>query len=62
MLAQMIRSFHPTALHEMKHSGGHGWPFYRVDLAKMKIEVFPRELFLESVKEMLTARPAHKTE
>jgi len=59
MLAQVIRDFHPAALHELKHTGGHGWPFYRVDLNKMKVEVFPRDLFLDSVKEMLAAKPAH---
>ena len=54
MLANMIRSFHPSAFREMKHGGGHGYPFYRVDLEKMSIEVFPREVFLDSVKGMLT--------
>jgi pimeloyl-ACP methyl ester carboxylesterase len=57
MLAQMIRAFHPATLHELKHTGGHGWPFYRVDLDKMKVEIFPRDLFLGQVKELLAARP-----
>jgi pimeloyl-ACP methyl ester carboxylesterase len=53
MLAQIIRTFHPAALHELKHTGGHGWPFYRVDLEQMKVEIFPRDLFLKQVQELL---------
>ena len=57
MLAKLIRAFQPAALHEVKHTGGHGYPFYGVDLVKMSVKFFPREIFLGSVKEMLAARP-----
>lgn len=53
MLAQLIRTFEPAAFHEVKHSGGHGYPFYKIDLSNLSVEVFPRETFLASVKEML---------
>lgn len=53
MLAQLIRKFAPVAFHEIKHSGGHGYPFYKIDLSNMNVEVFPRETFLAGVKEML---------
>jgi pimeloyl-ACP methyl ester carboxylesterase len=58
MLAQVMRDFQPAALHEVKHGGGHGYPFYQVDLSTMKGKIFPREIFLGSVKELLAARPA----
>ena len=56
-LAGEIRKFHPAALHEVKHQGGHGYPFYQVDLNKMSVEIFPRDIFLESVREMLGRNP-----
>lgn len=56
-LAGEIRKFHPAALHEVKHKGGHGYPFYRVDLNKMSVEIVPRDIFLESVKELLGKSP-----
>lgn len=55
MLARLIRDFHPASLKEAKHTGGHGYPFYGVDLAAMAVKFFPREIFLSSVKEMLGA-------
>ena len=57
MLAQVIRDFQPPALQEVKHTGGHGYPFYAVDLSKMAVRIFPREIFLASVKQML-GRPS----
>ena len=53
VLAQVIRGFQPAAFREEKHTGGHGYPFYGIDLVKMKINIFPREIFIASVKEML---------
>ena len=53
VLADLIRTFHPKAFQEVKHTGGHGYPFYRVDLSKMQVEIFPRDIFLNSVKQML---------
>lgn len=53
MLAQLIRAVHTESLHEVKHSGGHGYPFYRIDLATMTVKIFPRDIFLGSVKKML---------
>jgi pimeloyl-ACP methyl ester carboxylesterase len=53
MLAKVIRDFQPPAFHEVKHVDGHGYPFYKIDLAKMTVTIFPREIFLASVKEML---------
>lgn len=56
MLAEVIRAFKPANFREVRHSEGHGYPFYRVDLEKMSVSLFPREIFLESVKEMLKFR------
>ena len=53
MLAQLIRAVRAGNLHEVKHSGGHGYPFYRIDLAAMTVKIFPRDIFLGSVKQML---------
>ncbi|MGH9846654.1 MAG: alpha/beta hydrolase family protein, partial [Blastocatellia bacterium] len=53
MLAEVIRAFKPATFREVRHSGGHGYPFYRVNLEKLSVSLFPREIFLESVKEML---------
>jgi pimeloyl-ACP methyl ester carboxylesterase len=58
LLAQLIRSFQPASLKEVKHIGGHGYPFYQVDLNAMTVKFFPREIFVDSVKEMLAAKPA----
>lgn len=55
MLAQVIRTFQPASFHEVKHIGGHGYPFYAIDLGKMTVKVFPREIFIQSVKDMLDA-------
>jgi pimeloyl-ACP methyl ester carboxylesterase len=56
MLARVMRDFHPRSLQELKHIGGHGYPFYQYDLSKMTVTIFPREIFLNSVKEMLGAK------
>jgi hypothetical protein len=53
MLANLIRTFHPANLEEVKHTGGHGYPFYQVNLDTMSITEFPREIFLGSVKRLL---------
>ena len=54
MLAGLLRSLGAPALTEVKHSGGHGYPFYRVDLNKMTVKMFPREIFLDSVRQLLS--------
>lgn len=56
MFAEVIRAFKPASFREVRHSGGHGYPFYSVDLEKLSVSLFPREIFLESVKEMLKFR------
>jgi poly(3-hydroxybutyrate) depolymerase len=56
MLAEVIRAFKPASFREVRHSGGHGYPFFRVDLEKLSVSLFPREIFMESVKEMLKFR------
>ena len=57
MLAQVIRAFHPAGLREVKHTGGHGYPFYQYDLAKMTVAMPSREIFLGLVNDMLDAKP-----
>ncbi len=56
MLAGLLRSLGATALTEVKHSGGRGYPFYRVDLSKMAVKMFPREIFLDSVRQLLSSQ------
>jgi poly(3-hydroxybutyrate) depolymerase len=58
MLADLIRSFHPENFHEVKHTGGHGYPFYQYDLTNLSVKIFPRDIFLDSVKQMLEFRGA----
>ncbi len=53
MLARVIRDFQPASLEEVKHIGGHGYPFYGIDLSSMTVKFFPRAIFLESVQKML---------
>jgi dipeptidyl aminopeptidase/acylaminoacyl peptidase len=53
MLAGMLRKLGAPSVHEVKHTGGHGYPFYRVDLAKMQVSLFPRDIFISSVRELL---------
>jgi hypothetical protein len=55
-LCAAIRTFHPAALKEVRHSKGHGYPFFGVDPVKQAIEFFPRSIFLSTVKEMLQSR------
>lgn len=59
MLARMMRDFHPASLEEVKHIGGHGYPFYQYDLSKMVVKIFPRDIFLGSVKKLLAAHPVN---
>src|SRR5262249_4468732 len=56
MLAALLRKLGAKSLHEVKHTGGHGYPFYRVDLAKMEVSLFPRDIFMSSVREMLETK------
>jgi poly(3-hydroxybutyrate) depolymerase len=56
MLANLIRTFHPSDFQEVKHTGGHGYPFYQVDLGSMTVKVFPRQIFLDSVQQLLAFR------
>lgn len=58
MLAVLIRSFQPAQFHEVKHSGGHGYPFYQVDLNSLTVKVFPRDIFVGSISLLLTFRQA----
>ncbi len=53
MFANLLRKLNGHLLRERRHANGHGYPFYRVDLAQMKTVVFPREIFLSAVKELL---------
>ena len=56
MFADLLRTFHPVHFQEVKHTGGHGYPFYQINLAEMSVNVFPREIFLDSVKPLLQYR------
>ncbi len=55
-LCAAIRQFHPAAFKEVRHSHGHGYPFYGVNLAAKTLEIYPRSVFLTSVREMLQHR------
>ena len=55
MLAELMRAWKPAALTEVKHTGGHGYPFYGIDLAAMSVRYFPRHIFLDSVTQMLNS-------
>jgi hypothetical protein len=56
MLADLIRTFQPAHFQEIKNTGGHAYPFYQYDLTKMSVKVFPRDIFLDSVKRLLEFR------
>ena len=58
MLAGLIRTFNPAAFQEVKHSGGHGYPFYQVDLSVLSVKVFPRDIFLAGITQMLDPKHA----
>lgn len=54
LLAEVVRSFHPHSFYEVRHSGGHGYPFFQFNLSTGDVQVFAQDIFLESVKKLLT--------
>ncbi len=53
VLATLVRSFHPTSFKEISHQGGHGYPFFHAKTTPPGIQLYPRRIFLDSVKQML---------
>lgn len=52
-LCELIQAAKPASFKEVRHSKQHGYPFFRFDSKAKTFEIYDRETFLSSVKEML---------